>query len=390
MLRLGKMPNASPGFAATAGSDTMPAMLHIDRAYPGGNVRVDRIEGDTLYVRPDVSGHETWWFYFNFRIWNAAGRRVKVIFGDTDQAGPLTVKGPCARFDGGPWDWAGCAEDWRSFEIDVPAGVRVVQCATAVPYLHEDFYRFIADRPDIAVRAIGTTEAGRPVLWASLTAPRRRHTCVLMARSHACESMASFVLEGAVDAWRTATGELADARREAIDLHIIPFVDPDGVEQGLQGKNRSPHDHNRDWLDSPHYASIRALQRWMLEHVDAETIVFDMHCPWIRGGRNDAFFFCGLHEPMSTQLRAVQQHMPREAGDGLPYNPADDIAMDTEWLRSTSPTSHRWISAHTPVRLATSIETPYAFARGVTVTPDRCRAQGRRLADAMARALLGR
>ncbi len=363
--------------------------LHVDRAYPGGNIVVDRIEGDTIYVRPDTSGHETWWFYFNFRIWNADGRRVRVIFLDTDNPGPLTWKGPCVRYDNGPFMWAGGAGDFRSFEIDVPSGTRVVQCATAFPYLHDDFFRFAASRASLDVRAIGASEGGRPVLCASATARRRRHTCVLMARSHACESMASFVLEGAMDAWLNATDELARARRDAIDLHVIPFIDPDGVELGLQGKNRLPHDHNRDWLDAPIYASIRALQRWMTENVDAQTIVFDVHCPSIRDGRNDTMFFCGLHEPMAAQLRAFQNHLPREAGDALPYDPSDDIAMNTEWLRSSDPTSRKWIGDRTPARLVTTLEVPYAVAREKTVTPDRCHKQGARLADAVTRFFMG-
>lgn len=360
-------------------------MLHIDRAFPGGNIHVDRIEGDTLHVRPDTSGHETWWFYFNFRIWNAAGRRVRVVFGDTDNQAPLTWKGPCVRYDDGPFAWAGGAEDCRSFEIDVPPGTRVVQCALAFPYLHEDFLRFAAARPALAVRAIGASDAGRPLLCASVPAKRRKHTFVLMARSHACESMASFVLEGAVDAWLSGTGELADARRDAIDLHVVPFIDPDGVELGLQGKNRSPHDHNRDWIDAPIYASIRSLQRWITEHVDAQTVVLDAHCPWIRNGRNDALFFCGLHEPMAAELRALQKHLPRDPGDALPYDPADDIAMGVEWHNGNESTSTKWICEHTAARLMTTMEVPYAVARGTTVTPERCRRWGARLADAVTR-----
>ena len=186
--------------------------------------------------------------------------------------------------------------------MDVPAGVRVVQCATAFPYTAADFLSFAAARPGLALEAIGRSERGRPVLRGAVTSKSRKHTLILTARSHACESMASFVMEGVVDAWLNGTGSLAEARREKIDLNVVPFIDPDGVEEGLQGKNRSPHDHNRDWTDQPIYASVRALETYLRSTIDAQTILFDLHCPWIRDGRNETLFFCGLHEPMQSEL----------------------------------------------------------------------------------------
>ena len=69
---------------------------------------------------------------------------------------------------------------------------------------------------------------------------------VLTARHHACESMASHVLEGIL------SGVLADDDcgrrwREGWQVVAAPFMDKDGVEDGDQGKNRRPHDHNRDY-----------------------------------------------------------------------------------------------------------------------------------------------
>jgi murein tripeptide amidase MpaA len=39
---------------------------------------------------------------------------------------------------------------------------------------------------------------------------------------------------------------------EHADFFIVPPVDKDGVEDGDQGKNRKPYDHNRDYLQRIH------------------------------------------------------------------------------------------------------------------------------------------
>jgi hypothetical protein len=41
---------------------------------------------------------------------------------------------------------------------------------------------------------------------------------------------------------------------------VVPFVDEDGVEDGNAGKNRAPHDHNRDHGSHSLYPDAMALQ----------------------------------------------------------------------------------------------------------------------------------
>ena len=36
--------------------------------------------------------------------------------------------------------------------------------------------------------------------------------------------------------------------RRNVEVLAIPFMDKDGVEEGDQGKNRKPRDHNRDYI----------------------------------------------------------------------------------------------------------------------------------------------
>ena len=52
----------------------------VDADYPGGNVIVERIDGAHVYVRPDLRDTRGNWFYWNFRVREAAGKTILVHF----------------------------------------------------------------------------------------------------------------------------------------------------------------------------------------------------------------------------------------------------------------------------------------------------------------------
>ena len=76
----------------------------------------------------------------------------------------------------------------------------------------------------------------------------------------------------------------------------FPFMDKDGVEEGDQGKNRKPHDHNRDYLyqtgEKGIYPSVTALRelvsKWSQHRLK---IGIDMHCPLLRGRGHEQIHF---------------------------------------------------------------------------------------------------
>ena len=83
--------------------------------------------------------------------------------------------------------------------------------------------------------------------------------CVLLTcRHHACEMMASYSLEGIMEA--VLASDEGRRLREQVEFFVVPFMDKDGVEEGDQGKNRKPHDHNRDYDGESLYASVRAVR----------------------------------------------------------------------------------------------------------------------------------
>jgi len=58
------------GFSAVAVRAAAP---RIDAGFPGGNIIVDGIEGDTVFLRPDLRDTQGDWFYWAFRVRGSAG-----------------------------------------------------------------------------------------------------------------------------------------------------------------------------------------------------------------------------------------------------------------------------------------------------------------------------
>ena len=129
---------AKPGSAQTETDG-----LRIDAGYPGGNIIVDRIEGDQVSLRQDLRDTNGWWFYWNFRVRGAAGRTLTFHF---DGQSPIGVRGPAGSTDGGhQWSWLGakCVQG-ASFTHRFDAGVDEVRFSFAIPYVESHLQRFLA------------------------------------------------------------------------------------------------------------------------------------------------------------------------------------------------------------------------------------------------------
>ena len=225
--------------------------LIIDTDYPGGNVIVESIEGDTVLLRTDLRDTEGWWFYWNFKVSGAAGRTVTFRFTERN---PIGVRGPAVSIDNGAtWTWLGTEQvEDASFKYTFPADRDEAQFALSMPYLQSDLDVFLAEYATstaLLKETLCTSAKGRRVelLRAGCLDGSPKHRILLTARHHACESMASYVLEGVLSA---IVAEEEDGKwlRENVEVIVIPFMDKDGVEEGDQGKYRRPRDHNRDYI----------------------------------------------------------------------------------------------------------------------------------------------
>jgi hypothetical protein len=374
--------------------------ITIDANYPGGNIIVKRIEGDTVYLKQDLRDTEGWWFYWNFRVAGAAGRMLRFVFADRN---PIGVRGPAVSIDRGgtptgpgAWSWLGVEKpDEAAFIYQFPPDANEVRFCFAIPYQETNLRQFLQDHSGnahLATEVLCNTRKQRPVerLHAGRLDGAAKHRVLLTARHHACESIANYVLEGIIEA------VLADSEdglwfRRNVEVMAVPFMDKDGVEDGDQGKNRRPHDHNRDYMGKSIYPSVAALRTFVPNWSDGKLkVTLDLHCPYISGPDNEAIYIVGsADEDMWAQQQKFGAILQDVLRGQLPYRRDDSLPFGKAWNTGDNyggyKTSSRWAADIEGMALAATIEIPYANVRGTAVTADNARAFGRDLARALRR-----
>ncbi len=369
--------------------------LVVDGDFPGGNIRVAKLDADEILVQQELRDTDGWSFWWNFRArGHRAGQKVRFRF---DGRSPIGVRGPAVSIDGGvTWSWLGKdSVDDASFVYTFPReeAVGAVQFAFAVPYTWIDLHRFlsrIGKSPHLRVDTLATTRRARAIerLHFGRVDGKARRKVLLTARHHARESTANFALEGIVE---FVLGDTDEARRlrEEVEFVAIPFVDKDGVEDGDQGKRRKPHDHNRDYLGEPIWPSVRALRTFVPEWSAGRLrLAIDLHCPAISGVPNERIFLVeGSGERGHAALDAFAAILEESVTGPLPYSKRYTMRWDKGWNKAAEgllATCANWSAGLLGVELATTLELPFANAGGVPVTPESARAFGRDLGRAIA------
>jgi len=381
-------------WSCSVGAASAPAVgpLTVDADLPGGNIILEGIDGDTVFLRPDQRDSSTWWFYWHFRVRGAAGRTVRFQFLGRN---PIGTRGPAFSTDGGDtWSWLNRAtvRD-SSFTYTFEKQDREVRFCFSIPYLEANLRQFLqknVDNPHLAVHELCRSRRGRSVerLHAGKIVGDPRHRVLLTARHHACESIASYSLEGLLETALSDT-ELGRWFCSNVEILAVPFMDADGVEAGDQGKNRKPHDHNRDYAGDSIYPSIRTLRRFVPEWSAARLkVVLDLHCPYISGKQNEVIYLVGSSNPsVWTQQKEFAAILESVRKGPLPYLAESSLPFGTAWNTAANygkqKSCSRWGSQQPPVSLASTIEIPYANVGPVVVTAQNARAFGRDLALAL-------
>ena len=312
-----------------AGALAHAAPVVVDDRMPAGNVVVEEIAGDTVRVRPDLRDTEGDWFYWAFRVAGAAGRTLTFRFGGAYGGHVVGVRGPMVSTDRGrTWAYAAPGSfTSSSFTYTFAPDAGEVWFSECHPYHPADWEAFLARHA--AARGVAfetgvlcTTRRGRPVEKARFgcLAGTPKHTVLLTSRHHASETVATFALEGFLEAV-LAEDDLGAWLRGNVEVLAVPFMDKDGVVDGDQGKNRRPHDHNRDYTAFVH-PETKAMVAWIRERTDNRLDVWlDLHCPWIRGELQRVRLFAAQARRQRAQRgrRAAVRRAPGEgAGGGAP------------------------------------------------------------------------
>ena len=380
------------GCSISVSSEPVTTDLVIDADFPGGNITLEGIEANTVILRPDQRDSSTWWFYWNFRVRGGAGRTVKFQFLGRN---PIGTRGPAVSADAGhTWSWLGpgTLRD-SSFTYTFHNQDNEVRFCFSIPYLESNLRQFLqknVNNPHLAVHELCRSRGGRSVerLHAGRLAGDPRHRVLLTARHHACESIASYSLEGLLETALSDT-ELGRWFCSNVEILAIPFMDTDGVEAGDQGKNRKPHDHNRDYAGDSIYPSVRALRRFVPEWAAGRLkVVLDLHCPYISGKHNEVIYLVGSSDPaIWTQQEKFARILESVREGPLPYLAESSLPFGTAWNTAANYgkqiSCSRWASQQSSVRLASTIEIPYANVGAAVVTGESARAFGHDLALAL-------
>jgi hypothetical protein len=370
--------------------------IRFDADFPGGNILLEKMEGEDVYLRQELRDSVSGWFYWAFRVRGAAGRRLKFHFTGGDVLG---VRGPAISYNGGAsWLWDGNETVNRAdviFSHDFAPQQSEVLFAFCPTYTERNLNEFLSRsqesnflRTDVLCRSRG----GRDVELLRVGDEAAPLKLLLTCRHHCCEAVASYLLEGVLEAL-LGEDEVGDWFRGNVDCVVVPFMDKDGVEAGDQGKNREPHDHNRDYkgeIADSIYPEVAALRRFAAEWLRPgdNLIALDLHCPHIRGNENEDVYFVGNPSPEIwrevQELSCIWESVRANSHEGaIPFEQRHNLPYGEKWNTGSNyaagKSCSRWASELPQARLAAAIEMPYANAGGVEVLPNSCRELGRSL-----------
>ena len=348
--------------------------MTIDTRFPGGNLTVLGEDEGGFTVEREMRDSTGDWFYWAFRIRGAAGKTLTFRFPSKNRVG---YHGAAISTDLSEWRWPGgkfASDAGEGFTYTFAPDENEVYLAHDMLYPASRLARLTA-LPGMRLEELCISRRGRSVPLLRLGEGSRK--ILLTARHHACESTGSYVLEGVLSAF--AEKPLPDT-----EIICVPFVDYDGVCDGDQGKNRAPHDHNRDYApESPSvHPSCRAIRS--LAEREPLMLAFDFHSPYHLGGRHDKVFFVHGNHAVSPKItefgKLLEKHLTPEA---MPYSTENDILPGVEWNSEKSTTCARYLLKKTTVRLAVTLETTYFGEPSQRVTQPRLTALGASFARAI-------
>ncbi len=337
--------------------------------FPGANLRILGKEGDVIRIAPENRDTDDDWFYWCFALEGAEGKTLTFDFGDKHWVGYF---GAAVSTDYKTWRWSGEVSDTTKFSYTFGKDEKLVYFAHDILYRPEYFFEF-AKRLGLGVEALCRTNKGRDIPCFSFGSGDV--SIVLTSRHHACESTGTYVLEGVVE-------ELLKNPIERCRFFCVPMVDYDGVCDGDQGKNRRPHDQNRDYGENPIYESTKAIMAFCEEN--DTRLAFDFHSPWHFSGENDwTFIVQKSHEKEKSLNRFGEILESCITKDAFRYEHKHDHGTGVTWNKCDSNTFIHYVLKRPGSDIALTLETAYFGEKNNIFTPERGRELGRCFARAL-------
>lgn len=347
--------------------------MRIHSDFTGGNICVERIEANEVWVRNELRDTAGDWFYWAMCVEGAQGQTITVHL-DKKWIG---YYGPAVSRDLIHWKWLGSPDESQAgdcFTYTFGPEENRTYFAHDMLY-HPSHLDAFLKRAGLEKQTLCLSEAGREVPFVAFGSGEK--TVLLTARHHACESTGSYVLEGVLE-------ELYREPIEGLRFIAVPFVDYDGVVDGDQGKSRKPWDHNRDYAPEKEslYASVRAIRRLVGDN--RLLYAFDFHSPWHVGERNDRVYIPQKHFSALKQTTRFANLLEKSiTPESLPYHASDLFRPGEDWNQIGTPGFSTYMYDTAGAELSFTLETPYFQATQVPYDVEKARELGRCFARAL-------
>ena len=375
--------------AAAAACANVFAGISINCKYPGGNVKVLDIDeaNGVVRVMPDYRDTPRY-FHWDFTLSGAAGRTLHFQF-PTNKYDYISTLGPAISSDGGKtWRWLNADgrrhEPSNAFDYTFGADEDKTRFAVSIPYTQKDWDAAAVrwrGKEGVKFDVLCKSQSGRrdtEMLRIPCRKGESKWLFAFVARHHACETTASPVMEGIIDEVLAGSPE-GEWIRDNADCVFVPFMDKDGVEDGDPGKNRRPHDHNRDYVAGI-YTSVRAFKELIVRESHGKNVVFyDLHSPSVRSrGKTPTVQECAFtfHSPYprnSARVNEFRRHWAElSKGCALAYDGKNDVPagkghaaqMEKDRLAGRV-TSRQWVEAQPNCFASICCEFGYSRCSGI-------------------------
>ena len=175
----------------------MASDFTIDSTFPGGNIVVEKVSNDTVYVRPDLRDTEGDWFYWYFKVSGIKGKTVTFKF---EQDNVFAKYGPGYSINNDQdWKWYGEHRIInKSFTYSFSEQDSIAYFSMAFPYTQQNLNTFLStlrNRKSLIIDTLCQSPEGRYIEKMLLPAKsgKSKYRVLITARHHACEMMASYV-----------------------------------------------------------------------------------------------------------------------------------------------------------------------------------------------------
>jgi hypothetical protein len=371
--------------AKTAYGEAPNPAVTISTDFPGANVAVIKNENGSVVLAPDLRGDKPW-FYWCFEAQALQPGRVNFVLPDKVigfKNGAIGFQGPAISTDlGKSWKWMGTKNvDGPSFFFEFTKQNERVRFAVTIPYLQSNLEAFLkknAANPHLKKSVLAKSRHDRDVELLQIGKPGPQVKAVLVTgRHHATETIASFVLEGFLQAAMSKSSAGAEFRKKYL-LYCVPFVDKDGVEEGDQGKNRKPHDHNRDYGEKSLYPEIQAIKK--LDKEQRFRFTLDFHCPTLVMPDHQVMYFVGPKDHPRYNFDNVKE-LAGWIKKGLPKNAPVGPLVWLKPVKTPKPMNSHFFGFKETTIMAATLEMPFA-PPGKATDPTSCRKYGQVILNA--------